>query len=125
MRRCVVFGCLAFMACANHAQHAVALYETGDYVGAARAAESGLATHPQDEGLWQMRVRAALAQGDAAGIAKAYAAYRAQLGGDDDKELLRDLAIATLGQALASPSAKLTIGGPRSRSTAVAIRRSN
>lgn len=109
MRRCVVFGCLAFMACANHAQHAVALYETGDYAGAARAAESGLATHPGDEGLWQMRVRAALAQGDAAGIAKAYAAYRAQLGGDDDKELLRDLATATLGQSLASPSAKLKI----------------
>jgi len=109
MRRCVVFGCLAFMACANHAQQAVALYETGDYAGAARAAESGLATHPGDEGLWQMRVRAALAQGDAAGIAKAFAAYRAQLGGDDDKELLRELAIATLGQALASPSVTLKL----------------
>jgi len=109
MRRCVVFGCLAFMACANHAQHAVALYETGDYAGAARAADSELATHPADEGLWQMRVRAALAQGDAAGVAKAYAAYRAQLDGDDDKALLRELAIATLGQALGSPSARLKI----------------
>jgi HEAT repeat protein len=56
-----------------------------------------------------MRVRAALAQGDAAGVARAYAGYRAQLAGDDDKELLRDLAIATLGQALASPSARLKI----------------
>jgi HEAT repeat protein len=102
-------ACLALAACANHAQQVVALYETGDYAGAARAADTGLAAHPGDEGLWQMRVRAALAQGDAAGVAKAYAGYRAQLAGDDDKELLRDLAIATLGQALASPSVKLKI----------------
>jgi HEAT repeat protein len=109
MPRWFLLGCLAFMACANHARQAIALYETGDYAGAARAADHGLTAHPDDEGLWQMRVRAALAQGDAAGIARAYAAYRGQLGGDDDKALVRDLAIATLGQALASPSAKLKI----------------
>jgi HEAT repeat protein len=100
---------LAVAACANHAQQAVALYETGDFAGAARAADTGLAAHPGDEGLWQMRVRAALAQGDQAGVAKAYATYRSQLEGDDDKELLRQLAVATLGQALASPSVKLKI----------------
>jgi HEAT repeat protein len=109
MRRSIVIGCLVFAACANHAQHAVALYETGDYAGAARAADAELAAHPGDEVLWQMRVRAALAQGDAAGIATTYAAYRTRLEGEDDRELLRDLAIATLGQALASPSAKLKI----------------
>src|SRR5689334_7977467 len=112
MDRCAVLralGCLVLSACANHAQHAVVLYETGDYAGAARAAVAGLAAHPGDEGLWQMRVRAALAQGDAAGVARAYAAYRAQLEGDDDKQLLRELAIATLGQALASPSVRLKI----------------
>ena len=109
MQRWFLLGCLVFAACANHAQQAVALYETGDYTGAARAADSGLAAHPGDEGLWQMRVRAALAQGDAPGVAKAYAGYRGQLAGDDDKELLRDLAVATLGQALASPSVKLKI----------------
>ena len=109
MRRCLVLGCLAFTACASHARQAVALYEAGDYAGAARAADSGLAVHPGDEGLWQMRVRAALAQGDAPGVAKAYAAYRGQLGGDDDRELLRELAIATLGQALASPSVQLEL----------------
>ena len=85
------------------------LYEAGDYAGAARAADSELAAHPGDDALWQMRIRAALAQGDAPGVAKAYAAYRAQIGGDDDRPLLRDLAIATLGQALASPSVKLKI----------------
>jgi HEAT repeat protein len=109
MQRWFLLGCLAFVACANHAQQAVALYETGDYAGAARAADSGLATHPGDEGLWQMRVRAALALGDARGVANAYTDYRGQLGGDDDKPLLRDLAIATLRQALASPSVKLKI----------------
>jgi len=110
--RCAVLGilgCLALAACANHARESVVLYERGDFAGAARAADTGLAAHPGDEGLWQMRVRAALAQGDAAGVAKAYAAYSDQLAGDDDKELLRDLAIATLGQALASPSVKLKV----------------
>ena len=109
MKRWFVLGCLVFAACANHAQQAVALYETGDFAGAARAADSGLAAHPGDEGLWQMRVRAALAQGDAPGLAGAYASYRGRLGGDDDKQLLADLAVATLGQALASPSVKLKI----------------
>jgi HEAT repeat protein len=109
MQRWFLLGCLVFAACANHAQQAVVLYEHGDYAGAARAADSGLAAHPSDEALWQMRVRAALAQGDAAGVGKAYAAYRAQLNGDDDRPLLRELAIATLGQALASPSVKLKI----------------
>ena len=109
MQRWSLLGCLVLAACANHAQQAVALYENGDYAGAARAADRGLASHPGDEGLWQMRVRAALAQGDGPGVATAYAAYRGQLGGDDDKPLLRELAIATLGQALASPSARLKI----------------
>src|SRR5512140_2591298 len=93
MQRWFLLGCFAVVACANHAQQAVALYETGDYAGAARAADSGLASHPGDEGLWQMRVRAALALGDAAGVAQAYAAYRGQLSGDDDKPLVRELAI--------------------------------
>jgi len=109
MHRSVVIGCLVFLGCGGHAQRAVALYETGDYAGAARAADAELAAHPGDEALWQMRVRAALAQGDGPGVAKAYAAYRGQLEGDDDRELLRDLATATLGQALASPSVKLKI----------------
>ncbi len=102
-------GCLVPAACANHARPAVALYERGDYAGAARLVDRALIVHPGDEGLWQMRVRAALAQGDAAGVAAAYAGYRTQLGGDDDPALLRELAIATLGQALASPSVKLKI----------------
>ena len=107
--RCSIAIGLVFAGCANHAQHTVALYETGDYAGAARTADSELAAHPGDEGLWQMRIRAALALGDRPGVAKAYAAYRETLAGDDDRELLRDLAIATLGQALAAPSAKLKI----------------
>jgi HEAT repeat protein len=99
---------VAAAACANHARPAVTLYEAGDYAGAARAADAGLAAHPGDPGLWQMRVRAALAQGDGPGVARAYAAYRASRGGDD-ATLVRELAIATLGQALGSPSARLKI----------------
>ncbi|HWO21857.1 MAG TPA: HEAT repeat domain-containing protein [Kofleriaceae bacterium] len=99
---------LLALGCAQHNKQSVTLYEAGDYAGAARAAEAGLATHPKDSGLWQMRIRAALALGDAPGVARAYESYRAHYGGDDET-LLRDLAIATLGQALASPSAKLKL----------------
>ncbi len=94
--------------CANRAGPSIALYEAGDYAGAARAADEGLATHPSDDALWQMRVRAAVALGDRAGIARAYAAH-VQQSGEHDHELVRELATATLEQALKSPSAKLKI----------------
>ncbi len=55
-----------------------------------------------------MRVRSALALGDAQGVARSYTDYKAKRGGDD-RELLRDLADATLEQALASPSVRLKI----------------
>ena len=109
MRRFLgVLFTLTVGACANRAGKSVALYEAGDYAGAARAADEGLASHPGDDDLWRMRIRAALAQGDGASIARSYSAYHQQRGGDD-KELVRDLSIATLGQALASPSAKLKV----------------
>ena len=98
---------LAIAAC-GHAKQSVSLYEAGDYAGASRAADDGLAKHPDDAGLWGMKVRAALALGDADAVAKAYAALVEHTGGDD-KELLRDLATATLGQGLGSPSVKLKI----------------
>ena len=106
MRRLVVLVFLA--ACANRAQQSITLYESGDYAGAAREAEAGLAKHPDDDGLWQMRIRAALALGDGDGVAKSWETYRERRG-SDDAELARDLAIATLGQALASPSQRMKI----------------
>jgi HEAT repeat protein len=111
MQRSLVLGGLFALAagCAGHAGRVVAQYEAGDYAGAARTADTELAAHPGDEALWQMRIRAALALGDALAVGKTYAAYRARLGGEDDRELLRDLAIATLGQALTAPSVKLKI----------------
>lgn len=108
MRRVVLISLLAAAACANRAKQSVALYEAGDYAGAAREADAGLAKHPKDDGLWQMRIRAALALGDADGVARSYATYHGHRG-DHDEELLRDLAIATLDQALASPSARMKI----------------
>jgi len=103
-----MFLALGFGACASRAKQSVNLYESGDYAGAARTADAGLASHPGDQGLWQMRVRAALALGDADGVARAYASYLGHREGDDP-ELLKDLAIATLGQALSSPSVRLKI----------------
>ena len=103
---------LLLVACVDRAKPAVILYDKGDFSGAARAADEGLAKSPADDGLWGMRVRAALALGDANGVATAYRAYMATRDEHDnelDKELLRDLAVATLGQALASPSAKLKL----------------
>jgi HEAT repeat protein len=108
MRRLALVLALCVPACANHAKQSVSLYESGDYAGAARAADSGLASHPDDDGLWQMRIRAALALGDADGVAKSWESYR-QRRGSDDTELLRDMAVATLGQALASPSQRMKI----------------
>jgi HEAT repeat protein len=108
MRHVWLISVLVSTACANHAKPSVSLYEKGDYQGAAKAADDGLANHPDDDGLWQMRIRSALALGDADGIAKSYATYKSKRG-DDDKELLRDMAVATLGQALASPSQRLKI----------------
>ena len=110
MSRClaIAFALLTFAGCANHAKQSITLYESGDYAGAARAADSGLAAHPDDDGLWAMRVRAAIALGDADAVDKAYAGYAAHRE-DLDKPLLRDLVTATLGQALASPSAKLKL----------------
>lgn len=109
MFRSVFFclGGLLFVAC-GHAQPSVSLYEAGDYAGAARAADDGLAKHPKDEGLHQMRVRAALAQGDSIGLARAYHNYQQAIG-EDDKGLVREVAVATLEAGLQSPSAKMKV----------------
>lgn len=99
---------LALTSCASHATRSVALYEQGDYTAAAQAARDGLTSHPDDDSLWGMRVRSALALGDAPGVARAYTDYTARHGGDD-AELLRELAVATIEQALTSPSVRLKI----------------
>jgi HEAT repeat protein len=94
--------------CASNAKHSISLYDAGDYAGAAKAADDGLAEHPGDASLWGMRVRAAIALGDAPAVIRTYREYVAKRGGDD-KELLIDLANATLEQALGSPSVKLKV----------------
>jgi HEAT repeat protein len=105
-----IFLALALLtpACASRAKRSVSLYESGDYAGSVRAADEGLAGHPDDDDLWAMKVRASLALGDADAVAKAYAGYMAARG-EDDKDLLRDLSTATIAQALASPSVRLKI----------------
>ncbi len=108
MRAAALFLSLGLVSCAGRAKQSVNLYESGDYAGAARSADQGLQSHPGDHGLWQMRVRAALALGDADGVARSYASYVGHRDGDD-AELLQDLAVATLGQALSSPSVRLKV----------------
>ncbi len=103
-----MFALSVSFGCASRAARSVALYESGDFAGAAAAADEGLRSHPGDDDLWRMRIRAALAQGDAPAIAKAYGSYASERG-TDDHDLLRELSIATLGQALASPSVKLKV----------------
>jgi len=99
---------LLFAAACGHAKQSIELYDKGDYAGALRAADEGLSDHPDDTALWGMRIRADLALGDAAAVAKSYGDYVAKHSGDDH-DLLGDLAEATLWQALAAPSAKLKI----------------
>ncbi|MEO8840664.1 MAG: HEAT repeat domain-containing protein [Kofleriaceae bacterium] len=95
-------------ACASNAKQSISLYEAGKYEAAAKAADDGLADHPDDAALWGMRVRSAVALGKPEDIAHAYGAYMAKRGGDD-RELLHDLSTATLAQALASPSTILKL----------------
>jgi HEAT repeat protein len=98
----------ALTACASNAKRSISLYEAGKYEAAAKAADEGLADHPDDAALWGMRVRSAVALGKPEDIARAYGDYVAKRGGDDH-ELLRDLSNATLEQAIASPSTILKL----------------
>lgn len=85
------------------ARQARTLYDKGDFAGAARLADQKLVGHTDDDELWGVRIRALLAQGDGHAVADAYDQYRHARGGDD-KDLLSDMAIATLGQGLQSTS---------------------
>ncbi|HEY4059359.1 MAG TPA: HEAT repeat domain-containing protein [Kofleriaceae bacterium] len=100
---------VSLLGCAGRAKESVSLYEAGDYAGAARAADAQLAQHPDDDNLLGMRIRASLAQGDAAGVASHYQRLLDTRAGEQDTDLCRELASATLEQALNSPSAKLKL----------------
>lgn len=105
----ILGSCLAQAACTSAAtKQSVRLYEGGDYQAAAVAADRGIADDRGDDGAWQMRLRAALAMGDAAGVASHYAEYQKARGGDD-LDLALELAQVTIGQALASPSVALRL----------------
>jgi HEAT repeat protein len=103
MRRLVPFFFLA-AACGSSAatRRAQALYDSGDYSGAARSADADLASDPGDAGLHRVQLRARLASGDAKSAVDGYATWRGGQG--DDLEALRGLAETTLQQALRSPS---------------------
>ena len=97
----VALTCLACTSSA--ARQAKQMYDRGDYAGAAQLADTNLAGRPGDDDLWNVRIRALLAQGDGARLATDYAKYVATRGGDD-ADLVIDLATATLDQGLDSTS---------------------
>jgi HEAT repeat protein len=96
------------MACASAgAKRARALYDRGDYAGAVKVADAELATAPGDDDLWRVRIRAALAAGDAPGALASYLGWRK--GDDHDRALLRDLAFDTIDAGLRAPSAAIQV----------------
>jgi HEAT repeat protein len=99
----LVLGCTS-----TAARQARQLYDKGDYAGAAQLADKELAGNKRDDELWQVRIRALLAQGDPRAIADAYGQYRATRGSDDNA-LVADMAVATLGQGLKSTSVDVRI----------------
>lgn len=107
MRSAIAVAILAsagLAGCASSAaRQARRLYDKGDFAGAARLADQKLAGHTDDDDLWGVRIRALLAQGDGHAVADAYDQYR-RARGDDDRDLVTDMAIATLGQGLQSTS---------------------
>lgn len=103
---CALVGCRVSPA----ARNATKLYDQGDFAGAAEAADRGLATDRGDADLWRVRLRAELARGDRRALAELYAGYTSAAGGSDvDAALLRELAVATLGQGLTSNSSVVRI----------------
>ncbi|MBK7535962.1 MAG: HEAT repeat domain-containing protein [Myxococcales bacterium] len=105
---------LYLLGCASGAtKQSVSLYESGDYRGARAAAERGLATAPDDEDASRMHVRAQLALGDGAEVARSYHRHKLARAGNDDAALVLELAEATLGQGLRSPSTALRLASIR------------
>jgi HEAT repeat protein len=109
MRIASGLAALTCLACTSSAaRQAKHLYDRGDYAGAAQLADSELVGRPGDDDLWNVRIRALLAQGDGARIAGDYAKY-VQARGGDDPDLVIDMATATLDQGLDSMSVDVRI----------------
>lgn len=83
------------------------LLRSGDYEGAERTADEELARYPRHPVLWRVKIRAALARGDADRSVALYEEWRALRGGDHDPRALRVMAMATLWQGLHVPSADI------------------
>jgi HEAT repeat protein len=96
--------------CASHAvRQSVQHYESGDYEGSRSAAASAIENDKSDNDGWKMKLRAELALGAASEVALTYAKYVEQRSGRDDRELLRELAQATLAQGIKSPAALVRV----------------
>ncbi len=112
----VLMAALAGCGPSRAARTAQGLYDRGDYAGAAAAADQALPDRPGDLGLWRVRLRTELARGDAAALAALYARYQASLG-ENDGDLLVDLASATLRQGLSSNAVPVRLAAIRAIET--------
>lgn len=94
---------IVFLAsCASaSARTAARQYDAGAYSASLATAHQRIAHTPADTKAWHMAMRAALALGDQATLARTYEQYVTQHG--QPSTLLRELATSTIAQALASP----------------------
>lgn len=111
LRALVACLALALAACGPSAaaKQAQTLIDRGDYAGAAKVAEEGLARDPNDGDLWRARIRASLGLHDAKAAVEHYGTWRERRG-SDDPGAMRMMALTTLWLALESPSAQARLG---------------
>jgi HEAT repeat protein len=82
-------------------RQSVSYYESGDLKNSQRAADQAIVHDQSDQQAWRMKLRAQLALGDEAAMLTTYTQYLAHRDGHDT-ELMRELALVTIGQGLRS-----------------------
>lgn len=85
----------------KHAEH---LLDTGDYAGAAQAADSELRRYPEHPSLWRVKIQAALRAGDHAGAVELYMEWH-KLRRHYDESALGEMAETTIWRGLADGDA--------------------
>ena len=88
------------------ARHAQALVARGDFRAAEKLADEELAVNPKDAGLWHVKIRSALAQGDNDRATRVYGDWT-KVHGSEDLLALRMMAKTVLWQGLRVPSTNI------------------
>lgn len=109
MRRGVLVTALLLVACGSPAGRAAdgrTLLSRGDYAGAERAADDGLARSPDDRALWHLKLEAVAGRGEHARAVELYRQWH-QLRRHYDEEAIRILARGVLRAAATDPAASV------------------